>query len=133
MTDIHNVVPFPPVTPEDAEATGYATFNFNPTLCVDVPDGNFTISAKTSDGRRITFAFLAYERGGAPQAVDIAYHDGDKELNVNKKLLPVFDVIGFGGGPGTAGRSVFDTRDMTKAAGKSQKTNIVCVLMAKPA
>jgi len=38
------------------------------------PHGNFTISAKTSDGRRITFFFGEYQTG-APSFVDIQFHD----------------------------------------------------------
>jgi len=116
MTDIHNVVPFPPVVPADAVAAGYAEFNRNPHLCVDVPDGGFTITAKTTEGKRITFAFQPYKNGGPPQCVDIQYHDGEQGLTQNGDPWPVFDVLGFAGNKG------FDTRD-------TAKVGIACILM----
>jgi hypothetical protein len=121
-------------TAAEAVAEGFAEFNRNPHLAVDVPDGNFTITCKTSEGKRITFAFLAYESGGKPpQAVDIAYHSGERALNCNRDMTPVFDVIGFGSTPGEKGKlgkhHDFDTRTMSKAAGESRKVSIACVLM----
>jgi hypothetical protein len=119
-----------------AEEEGYASFNKVPTLAVDVPDGTFTISATTSEGKRITFSFLPYKDGGAPQCVDVCYHDGGKELNCNSELHPTFDVIGFGSKPRKEGEKGFghhhdfDTRKMTKDAGESRKIGILCVLMA---
>ena len=113
MTDIHNVVPFPPVIPADAVATGYAEFNRNPHLCVDIPDGGFTISAKTSEGKRITFAFQPYVTGGPAQCVDIQYHDADFPLGRNG--APRFDALLFG-------EKDYDTR-------KNTKPGIVCILM----
>ena len=116
MSNTLNVVPFPPVVPADAVSAGYAEFNRNPHLCVDVPDGGFTITAKTSEGKRITFAFQPYKSGGAPQCVDVQYHDGEQGVTRNGDPWPVFDVIGFDGKDG------FDTR-------KANKIGIACVLM----
>ena len=106
------------------------------TLAVDIPDGGFTITAKTSEGKRITFAFQPYTNGGPPQCVDVCYHDGDKALNCNSEMLPVFDVIGFGSSPSKEGKlggrhHDFDTRRMSKEAGESRKIGILCVLMDK--
>jgi hypothetical protein len=114
---------------ENAVAAGYAEFNRVPTLAVDVPDGGFTISAKTSEGKRITFSFMPYRNGGPPQCVDVCYHDGGDEPNVNKEITPHFDVIGFGGGPNRKTGTLWDTRAMTKAAGESQRAAIACILM----
>ena len=115
MSDTLNVVPFPPVIPADAVAAGYAEFNRNPTLCIDIPDGGFTLSAKTSEGKRITFAFQPYRNGGPPQCVDIQYHDGEQGVTRNGDPWPVFNVIGFG-------KQEFDTR-------KTAPVGIACVLM----
>jgi hypothetical protein len=65
-----NVVPRPPVTPDDAKSAGYAVFTAT-RRCGRHPDGAFTISAKTSEGKRITFAFQPYRNGGPPQCVDV--------------------------------------------------------------
>lgn len=61
-----------------AAKEGYATFNKVPHVCVDVPDHNVTITCRTSDGRRVTFAFLQYQKDNPPQCVDIHYADGPK-------------------------------------------------------
>jgi hypothetical protein len=58
-----------PYTAEGARAAGFAYFNGDDHLCVDVPDESFTVSCRTSEGRRITFAFLPYKENGPPQAV----------------------------------------------------------------
>jgi hypothetical protein len=130
MTDVRAHV-YP--TAKMAGEEGYAEFNGNPHLAVDIPDGGFTITAKTTEGKRITFAFLPYKTGGPAQAVDVCYHDGDKALNCNRKEVPVFNVIGFGSKPGEPGKfgkhHDFDTRAMTKAAGEDRKIGILCVLM----
>lgn len=70
-----DITTMPVMTAADAASIGFARFNDVPTLPVDIPDGNFTISAKTSDGRRITFFFGEYARGAPPSFVDIQYHD----------------------------------------------------------
>lgn len=51
-----DITQLPVMTAADAESIGFARFNDVPTLPIDIPDGNFTISAKTTDGRRITFS-----------------------------------------------------------------------------
>jgi hypothetical protein len=53
---------------------GYAKFNNNPHLCVDIPDGNFTITCKTSTGEQVTFSFVPYRTGCPAQCVDIQRH-----------------------------------------------------------
>ena len=70
-----DITTLPVMTAVDAESIGFARFNDVPTLPVEIPDGNFTITAKTSDGRRITFFFGEHKRGAPPSFVDIQYHD----------------------------------------------------------
>ena len=112
-----------------AEKAGYAEFNVCPHLAVDIPNEGFTITAKTSEGRRITFSFLPYKNGGPPRCVDIQYHDGDQALNCNSEPHPIFDAIGFGSQPFAPKQFGFDTRRQTKEAGENRKVSIVCVLM----
>ena len=82
-----------PKTGEQAKADGYAEFNGYPHLCVDVPDGGFTISAKTSEGKRVTFSFQPYRSGGPAQCVDICYHDSGKIRMNGDWKLPLSTVI----------------------------------------
>lgn len=109
-------------TPEAAEAAGFAAFNGNPHLCVELPDGGFTITVKTTEGKRITFAFQPYETGGPPQCVDVCYHDDGATVMNGGEALPVFDAIHF-----AAGKMPYDTRDDGNG-----KAGIICVLMDKP-
>lgn len=62
------------ISEEAAKASGFAGFNNYPHLCVEVPDGGFTISARTSEDRLVTFAFCPFKEGGPPQCVDIHHH-----------------------------------------------------------
>lgn len=68
------IVAFQPVKYFRAEDEGYGKFNTYPHLCVDVPNGGFTISARTSDRQRVTVAFVPDENG-VPHCVDILHHD----------------------------------------------------------
>jgi hypothetical protein len=78
-----------------ALAAGFASFSNVPHLCVQLPDGHHTISVRTSDGKRITFAFVAMAAaGGAADWVDIVYHDsGSARRSPDGAALPTFDVI----------------------------------------
>lgn len=118
-----DIVPFPVSTSDDAKAAGYAEFNRQPTLCVDIPDGGFTISAKTSEGKRITFAFMPYRNGGAPQCVDVCYHDNGTFRHHYGNDLPTFDAIHIGETGEPAVPLQFDTRK------QPFKPGIVCILM----
>jgi hypothetical protein len=84
--------------PKAIKARGFAHFNHFPHLMVEVPDGGFTISAKTSSGKRVTFAFCPYEKGGEAGAVDVVYHDSGKTVNNMEEDLPIFKAINFGMG-----------------------------------
>lgn len=102
-----DITQLPIMTPHDAETIGFARFNDVPTLPIDIPDGNFTISARTSDGRRITFFFGEYERGAPPSFVDIQYHDnGTTIANADGGVSPTFDMLTIGRG----GRQAYDSR-----------------------
>jgi hypothetical protein len=105
-------------------ADGYAEFNNMPHLAVDVPDGDgMTITARTSEGKRITFSFLPYRKGGAPQCVDICYHDNGTARIKEGVGNPTFDVILMGETEARAVPTQYDTRK------QPFKPGIVCVLM----
>jgi hypothetical protein len=99
------------------EAAGYAHFNRVPHLCVDVPDGGFTITAKTSEGKRVTFSFMPYKIGGPPQTVDVVYHDAGTIWP--GATAPTFEVAVLGKGP---------TLYASRAAG-AQRPTLVAVLL----
>jgi hypothetical protein len=83
------------VTKNNAIECGFAGYNNCTHLCVDVPDGFFTISARLSDGRRVTFAFTPYEENAPSQAVDILYHDPNTYVLNGERKVPVQNVILF--------------------------------------
>ena len=102
-----DITQLPIMTARDAESIGFARFNDVPTLPVAIPDRNFTISARTSDGRRITFFFGEYERGAPPSFVDIQYHDNGTAIpNANGGTSPSFDLLTIGRG----GHHAYDSR-----------------------
>lgn len=104
MPDITHL---PVMTATDAQAIGFARFNDVPTLPIDIPDGDFTVSVKTSDGRRVTFFFGAYRRGAPPRFVDIQYHDSGTVIpNASGGTSPTFDLFTIGGG----GSNAYDSR-----------------------
>jgi hypothetical protein len=122
MSDITNL---PVMSAADAESIGFARFNDVPTLPIDIPDGNFTISAKTSDGRRITFFFGESRRGEPPSFVDIQYHDQGATIpNANGGRSPVFDMLTIGLG----GRQAFDSRKLVA----DDKPSIAVILLGEP-
>ena len=84
-------------TAEEADRIGFGRFNDGAHICVEVPDGHTTISVRTSEGRRITFAFVPYSPDGAPQCVDILDHDGEQVL-VDGEERPHQQIIAFRGG-----------------------------------
>lgn len=78
-------------TMEQAQEAGFATFNNQPHLCIDIPDGSHTITVRTSEGKKVTFAFQSYTEGGAPQCVDIVRENMrtfDWENGQRKAALP---------------------------------------------
>ncbi|WP_371422409.1 hypothetical protein [Tardiphaga sp.] len=120
-----DITTLPVMTAADAESIGFARFNDVPTLPIDIPDGNFTISAKTTDGRRITFFFGEYQRGAPPSFVDIQYHDRGATIpNANGGRSPAFDMLTIGLG----GRQVFDSRKLPD----DEKPSIAVILLGEP-
>ena len=102
-----DIIQLPVMTARDAESIGFARFNDVPTFPIDLPDGNFTISARTSDGRRITFFFGEYQRAAPPSFVDIQFHDDGTTIpNANGGISPSFDMLTIGQG----GRHAYDSR-----------------------
>lgn len=120
-----DITTLPVMTAAGAESIGFARFNDVPTLPIDIPDGNFTISAKTTDGRRITFFFGEYQHGAPPSFVDIQYHDHGATIpNANGNRSPVFDMLTIGLG----GRQVFDSRKLAN----DEKPSIAVILLGAP-
>ena len=105
---------------------GFAGFNHCDHLCVDIPDGGFTITTRDSKGKRMTFHFGVYKADGSPQFVDIQYHDNGTSWHNGGQDVPTFDCIAFGGS-----QSLFDSRrsDQGPSGGK---VGILCVLTEDP-
>ena len=112
---------------KDVEAKGFAEFNNNAHLCVDIPDESFTITCKTSTGQKVTFAFVANPKEtdieGSHQCVDVQYHhDGPDKTEPGR---PIQNVIVFGCG-GTA----FATRQQfKKEVDEMDKPTLTTVLL----
>lgn len=79
----------------EAEPHGFKQFNGGRHLCVDLPDGHYTIAARTSEGKVITFAFVPYKQGGPGQCCDIMFHNSGKTVDNGGDDLPVQKVIAF--------------------------------------
>jgi len=119
MPDIRDL---PVMTKADAEAVGFAGFNDVPHKVIDLPDGDFTISAKTSDGRRVTFNFQPHSPDGAARFVDIQFHDrGTTIPSANGDPMPTFNAFAITKG----GRHIVDTRALTE----NIKPSILVLLM----
>lgn len=117
-----DITQLPVMTARDAETIGFARFNDVPTPPIDIPDGNFTIGARTSDGRRITFFFGEYQHGAPPGFVDIQYHDsGSTIANAHGGTSPTFDMLTIGRG----GNHAYDSRQQPG----DQKPSIAVVLL----
>lgn len=86
------------VKADEAEEKGYAKCNSGKHLLVEVPDGHFTISARTSAGDLITFAFVPHEVAGPPRCVDI-HHTPPDWIPNSPMEFPGQSVIVFGQGP----------------------------------
>lgn len=87
------------ITTRENVPEGYAKFNNGNHLCVEVPDDAFTISAKTKDGRRITFAFCCYGEPHIPRCCDIQFHDSGKTLKNGSSEVAIQSVAVRGCGP----------------------------------
>ena len=75
---------------------GWAEFNKGPHLLVEVPDRIATISVRTSEGQKVTFSFVPYKNGGAPQCVDVQHHGSVTHLGGSKQPVPSQEIRAFG-------------------------------------
>jgi hypothetical protein len=121
---MNGITSLPVMTGSDAQAIGFAAFNAVPTLPIDIPDGGFTLSAKTSEGRRITFYFGPYVTGGPARFVDIQFHDGATVPDARGAPAPVFDMLTIGHGDARA----YDSRPEEVIA----KPSIAVILLSGP-
>ncbi|RJG52975.1 hypothetical protein D0Z70_18245 [Sphingobium terrigena] len=123
---MNDITSLPVMTARDAQAIGFAAFNAVPTLPIDLPDGGFTLSAKTSEGRRITFYFGPYVTGGPARFVDIQYHDAAATVqDARGAPAPLFDIFTIGHGD----RRAYDSRSDETIG----KPSIVVILLSGPA
>ena len=60
-------------SPLEATREGFGSFNTGQHICIDLPEGETTISVRTSFGKKITFAFVQY--GESAGCVDIKQSD----------------------------------------------------------
>ena len=120
-----SITQLPVMTSADAENVGFAIFNHVPTLPIDIPDGGFTVSAKTSEGLRVTFYFGPYRTGGPPRCIDICYHDASMTVpDGGGSPVPVFDMFTIA----EEGRHPYASRK----SDVSEKPSIAVVLLDKP-
>jgi len=120
-----NICQLPVMTGTDAESIGFAKFNRVPTLPIDIPDGGFTITTKTSEGRRVTFYFGPNRTGGPPRFIDVQYHDAGMTVpDGDGAPAPVFDMLTIAQG----GRQPYDSRK----AELSRKPSIAVILLDRP-
>ena len=104
-----DITDLPVMTRADAIAAGFAGYNDVPHKPIDVPDGAFTITAKTSEGRRVTFCFLEKTYGGPPRFIDIQFHDrGTTIPNADNGVSPTFNAFAITRG----GKFVADSRPL---------------------
>jgi hypothetical protein len=75
--------------------SGFAGYNQCPHFLIDIPDGFATISARLSDGRRVTFAFVPYAENAPAQCVDIIYHDAHEFVINGKRKVPMQNIVLF--------------------------------------
>lgn len=113
------------MTGDDAHSIGFARFNRVPTLPVEIPDGGFTLSTKTSEGLRVTFYFGPYRTDGPPRFVDIQYHDAGMTVpDGDGAPAPVFDMLTIA----EKGRHPYDSRKSAISA----KPSIAVLLLDRP-
>ena len=120
-----SICQLPVMTSTDAESIGFAIFNHVPTLPIDIPDGGFTVSAKTSEGLRVTFYFGPSRTGGPPCFIDIQYHDSGMTVpDGGGSPAPVFEMFTIA----EKGCHTYDSRE----SDVSEKPSIAVLLLDKP-
>jgi hypothetical protein len=103
MSKLFNVKRFDPKTGGERHEThdGFSVFNRCPHLGVEVPDGDSTITCRTSDGELITFAFLRAKQGdGPPTCVDVHHVSGRSVMFDDRTLHRQLVMVS---GPGKVG------------------------------
>ena len=119
MADITDL---PVMTRADAVSLGYAGFNDVPHKAIDLPDGAFTITARTSEGRRVTFCFMGKSYDGPARFCDIQFHDrGTTIPDADNGVSPTLNAFAITRG----GRHVIDSRPL----GEDEKPSILVLLM----
>lgn len=104
MADITDL---PVNSASDAASIGFAVFNDVPHKAIDIPDGDLTFTARTGEGRRVTFYFGPQRQGGPARIIDVAFHErGTSIPNADNGVLPTFNFFGITIG----GRHIVDTR-----------------------
>lgn len=117
-----SITDLPVMTRADAVSLGFAGYNDVPHKPIDVPDGAFTITAKTTEGRRVSFCFMGKSYDGPARFVDIQFHDrGTRIANANNGLSPTFNAFAITSG----GRHITDSRPLEE----SRKPSILVLLM----
>ena len=71
-----NRAQFVEATRPEAEVKGFATYCGYKHLMVDIPDEGYTITVKTPDGNKVSFAFMHRPEGIGHQCVDIIHESG---------------------------------------------------------
>ena len=91
--------PFPPMTAADAASLGFAAFNNCPHQTIDLPDGGFTLTTRSSEGKRTIFYFGVIKKGGPPTFIDVQFHDSGATIpNADCGRSPVLDMLTIGQG-----------------------------------
>jgi hypothetical protein len=107
------------LTPEQAAQAGFARFNNGNHLCVDLPPGPATISVRTADGKRVTFAFCPYSEDGIQKCVDIQQHDTEETVINGSLAVPIQNPVIF-----TCGSTLYRRTE-------DQKPTLVTLLLNK--
>ncbi|MEP3145488.1 hypothetical protein [Qipengyuania citrea] len=119
-----DITELPIMRASDAEAIGFARFNDVPHKVVDIPDGGFTLSTRTSDGNRVTFFFCPSKYGGPPGFIDIQYHDrGSTIPDANGGRAPTFESFAITRG----GAHIVDSRPLPE----ERKPSILVLLLER--
>lgn len=119
MADITDL---PVMTMTDARSIGFAGFNDVPHKAIDIPDGPFTITTKTSEGRRTTFCFQGKTYDAPARFIDVQFHDRGTDIpTASGHRAPTFNAFSIAGD----GRHVTDSRSLPEEA----KPSILVVLM----
>lgn len=87
---------------EQAEEIGHAVFNSCDHICIDLPDATTTLSVRSPDGNKVTFAFVQRCDGKGHQCVDIQHHTPEAFTTQGDRNLPIQSALFLGPGPTNA-------------------------------